>query len=323
MIDLNRPLNCVSGQIATVALILIFLQAGNASAGLVLDSWGVGASVEVGGIGGVITADESHSSDPQPRTATTAVQFGGSTASAFQSPGGWDSAGARLGADLALDHSMSAFARFDMTVRNTGPDPIPLDFRFLIFGGRLELAMTDFAATSDIPTSEVNARFAEGGTWFWSYTGTLAGANSSFMPGYTTVLVDPQGIGMPGAVVSQALGAASVDLGTFGGRLDLGSIAAGQVRSFSYHLFASVENGEFFDNTGGSSTAPPPTVAGFAELKDPFSFGQGFFLNDIPLSQLTGDVGALALPEPETYAMLLVALGLMGIVARRRKQLAA
>ena len=32
---------------------------------------------------------------------------------------------------------------------------------------------------------------------------------------------------------------------------------------------------------------------------------------------------ATAVPEPETYAMLLAGLGLMGVVARRRKQQAA
>jgi len=191
----------------------------------------------------------------------------------------------------------------------------------LIFDGRLELVMTDFAATFQVPTSTVRARFLEGGSPFWSYTGTLAGANSSFQPGYTSVLVDPQGIGGLSAVVSQALGAASVDLDTFGGRLDLGSIAAGQTRSFVYELFASVYNGVFFDNTGGSSTAPPPTVAGFAELKDPFDFGQGFFLNDIPLSQLTGDVGALA-PVPEPQKWLLLAFALPAFVALRRRRLA-
>ena len=63
--------------------------------------------------------------------------------------------------------------------------------------------------------------------------------------------VHPQGIGMPSAAVSQNLGAASVELDTFGGRLNLGSIDAGQTRSFYYQLDALVKKGVFFDNTGG------------------------------------------------------------------------
>ena len=62
-------------------------------------------------------------------------------------------------------------------------------------------------------------------------------------------------------------------------------------------------------------------VAGFAELKDPFGFGQGFFLNDIPLSQLTGDVGALA-PVPEPQKWLLLAFALPAFAALRRRRLA-
>ena len=32
------------------------------------------------------------------------------------------------------------------------------------------------------------------------------------------------------------------------------------------------------------------------------------------------NVGVAAVPEPETYAMMLAGLGLMGFVARRRKE---
>ena len=52
-----------------------------------------------------------------------------------------------------------------------------------------------------------------------------------------------------------------------------------------------------------------------------------FFAADI-LSGTTGNTGAVdasvpGIPEPETYAMMLAGLGLMGFVARRRKQQAA
>jgi hypothetical protein len=61
---------------------------------------------------------------------------------------------------------------------------------------------------------------------------------------------------------------------------------------------------------------PPP---GNAWITDPFSL-------DLPAGvTFTSASGQLvaAVPEPETYAMLLAGLGLMGFVARRRKQQAA
>ncbi|MBK9347554.1 MAG: PEP-CTERM sorting domain-containing protein [Burkholderiales bacterium] len=36
-----------------------------------------------------------------------------------------------------------------------------------------------------------------------------------------------------------------------------------------------------------------------------------------------GNIGVTAVPEPETYAMLLAGLGLMGAIARRRNNKAA
>jgi len=56
-----------------------------------------------------------------------------------------------------------------------------------------------------------------------------------------------------------------------------------------------------------------------------------FFAADI-ISGTTGNTGAVdasqalpptSVPEPETYAMLLAGLGMMGFVTRRRKQKAA
>jgi hypothetical protein len=58
-----------------------------------------------------------------------------------------------------------------------------------------------------------------------------------------------------------------------------------------------------------------------------FSMGSGYqyaFGEDLSFYALAvspGDVGIAAIPEPETYAMLLAGLGLVGAAARRRKRL--
>src|SRR6185369_6341276 len=168
----NRRLNRAFGQTASVALVLA-LQAGTARAEIVLDSWSVIACTDIvqfvatfncaSNLHNPLRSDISSSTDALPRTAQQSFQVGGSIISAYQSPGGWDSAGVRIAPDLELGRMATATARFEMEVHNTGPGPVPLDFRFLIFDGRLELVMTDFAATFQVPTSTVRARFSKEG----------------------------------------------------------------------------------------------------------------------------------------------------------------
>jgi len=60
-------------------------------------------------------------------------------------------------------------------------------------------------------------------------------------------------------------------------------------------------------------------------LSDLFPTDKGFFVSaDLLAGGKTGNVGGNrvvpAIPEPETYVMLMAGLGLMGFVARRRKQ---
>ena len=55
-----------------------------------------------------------------------------------------------------------------------------------------------------------------------------------------------------------------------------------------------------------------------------YGTGTGFNLaTDSPLTNYSGTLAINPVPEPETFAMLLAGLGLMGAIARRRNKLAA
>lgn len=69
------------------------------------------------------------------------------------------------------------------------------------------------------------------------------------------------------------------------------------------------------------------TVTNFAELVSftgsaPVSLNISGTKSGTALSFYAGGVSVTAVPEPETYAMLLAGLGVMGAIARRRKQAA-
>ena len=78
--------------------------------------------------------------------------------------------------------------------------------------------------------------------------------------------------------------------------------------------------------TGSSITAANFLLTSINKLTPPTSTGGWYMaaeVRGIPAGRETtsGSIGTMtAVPEPETYAMLLAGLGLMGFVARRRKQ---
>ena len=84
----------------------------------------------------------------------------------------------------------------------------------------------------------------------------------------------------------------------------------------NFALFSNIQSGVFQDGSRYWTGTPTNDVA----IHSTFSFRNGLDFTD------NGSVGRYAMavapiPEPETYAMLLAGLGLVGFIARRRKQI--
>ena len=84
--------------------------------------------------------------------------------------------------------------------------------------------------------------------------------------------------------------------------------------------FALVKNLQSYAYWSGTAYAPDPASSAWYLSTD--TGGQSYNLQNVGFHAWAvrpGDVAA-PIPEPETYAMLLAGLGLLGVVARRRKQ---
>jgi hypothetical protein len=138
---------------------------------------------------------------------------------------------------------------------------------------------------------------------------------------FTTRFYNSTG-GLPGGVLGSAAVTASVtETGTFiGGEraylFDASfagvALAAGTSYWFSIENTGTQNTFRWTEATSGMGSAYSINGSSWAswteELRTPLNF------------TLYGDAGVAPVPEPETYAMMLAGLGLLGFMARRRKQ---
>lgn len=147
-----------------------------------------------------------------------------------------------------------------------------------------------FTATLNAPVADANA----------SLTFVVQGYNS--LDGFNSYQDD-----LTLTINGNIVGIGSFDLGggggssaTFGGAAVTVSSGTATITGLNFSLLQGVNTFKF------AYTAPGPANGGGQSLGD-----EGWGI---------ASASVTAVPEPETYAMLLAGLGLMGAVARRRKQ---
>lgn len=169
--------------------------------------------------------------------------------------------------------------------------------------------------------------FATGSTW-----GGIVGTPTSAMAtaDHDWLQFDPAILMYSSTALSSVIAIPAIDHGWTAGN------TAEPWESFEFRIFGSDSSGALLeeghittvwtqgvDDTGASKNADDWTTQwSFSRSYNYFSVMSGDHLVGGPFSLGEGEIDALAapIPEPETYAMFMAGLGLMGFMARRRKQ---
>lgn len=151
----------------------------------------------------------------------------------------------------------------------------------------------------------VSLSAAQAATQFYSFSGSfdtnpLTGYSGEFS--FDDIALTSVGL--------EYLGVDSLGMSFLGGNWGLGQALADTAVEVKFveGVFAGLSYSASLNGVGFT------TVPGFADVSDSFAA-----VSFTPNIETTGSMIYAAVPEPETYALLLAGLAMMGAVARRRK----
>jgi probable HAF family extracellular repeat protein len=146
----------------------------------------------------------------------------------------------------------------------------------------------------------------------WTDIGALTGNYYSEAVGINEAgqVIGSYGYGVSHAFITNAGATELTDLGTLGG---LGSEALAINDTGQVVGWANTENG------AQQAFVTGPNGEGMTDLNSLVHLSEGVVLTTAMGINNKGQVIVLAIPEPETYALMLAGLGLIGFVAQRQK----
>lgn len=219
---------------------------------------------------------------------------------AVQTGSGFNAVNAEGMFDDVPEFAVRAETFIEQRVGNTGPGTETLAFQYSINGGELRLRnrSDSFNGLEATVAASIFVIAPDFSGFLWEWGATLRGSGSSAaaqVHGFAPIfdIVDPLNLGLPDlSAVTVANGEAVLSIAPFTGFFDLGQMSPGAGGTIVYSMYASV-SGPALNGGGGE-----------ASLGDPFD------LMSNPGSTLSIP-GAVPVPEPESWAALLLGLAVL------------